>query len=974
MANYTSNLIRRQQTQKPLNTEAIGFVLQSKENKWNANQAKIDEKLSQLGSIQLVRDQDKEHLVKNVEKLLGSIENAGKLDYSSDSVSRSLETALTGSIDDHLINQVGISRQIGKFQSGVQELSKKDPDSFSNINYQYAKDKAGLDAYMRGDTDEIGALEYSPYVNVNEELTKRLKDAVSIKGGKRVVQTRDIDGSLSGVPGTIIERSIEGLTQEEIASMLPTFMDGKMQKQLEIDGHFTFNGDDEIAQSTLKAYSDNVVESLDSDIQNIQTKLDSGSLDKATAEKYADSLNRLVSYRDQTSKQLESLSKSPADKIGGFLRQKEVVESLSNSLKGYENETYIKDNAYFANLSAEVSARAASKKAKEETEKDSAANLPDAISVPVASELLDSIDAYEEVQKEAQKINTEFNVTTNQLYNGLSQEKKASVDNLIKDPKYAGLSAVDARSKALRDSGVIDFESTGNLNRLEREYQNFLEDDQKIYEANLDKGFDKSETYNALVNNEGIKMVNEAGQKVSYKQYLESQGITSESKYKEFINDPVKSRTLKAKVTADYLLSTRTDSGFAVTTNNLGKTLQGREAGKLDESILMQFNRLTKVLGENKKFTDVFKVTKRNNELESSFGGSVSISTKDAGEADMDYIRDHKNDVKEKYRIELRPEAKGTETYKTIVQALQNGTFDGNNGIGDFGSDDSVQDDRSFRDVLSFESFQDDYREQVGQRGIRVKGFNQVYISPTTAEGNKKPIFESLRTAIASGEAIEGKEPLSALKNGVGISLARVPGSTNNFIISQGEKSIMVPQRVLERLPDINNRIELGEKQADLLIENGKPLEIKQGNLAFKPDSTKTYAYLEKKYGFNNSAYLAATPKGAKILLKQANKSLFPESGESTPWGETLNLAVDNYSKFSVKLQESGGTNYVEVYYDGEKISEVAQNVPKESLVNIVDYDPQIFATLALTNIATELSEDDNENFVKLYRKINVGK
>ncbi len=979
MANYTSQLLRRRRATEPLNTEAIGFVLQSKENKWNANQAKIDEKLSQIGSLDLIRDQDKEHVLKNVERLLGNISNAGSLDYSSNTVARELDSAIMGAVDDHTINQVVNTRKIKQFGSQVQQVKEKNRELYNDANYQYAVEKGGLQNYMSGNSDEVGNLEYTPYTDVNAELSKKIKDAVTIKGGKRVVQTRDFDGSITGVPGTIIEKTVDGMTQQEIASILPTFLDSKAQKQLEIDGYFQFNGDTNLAQESIGTYKTSVLESLDTDISNIRTKIKSGTLDRATEELYKNSLSKMETYRDDTEKQLDDISTQGADKIGGFLKQRQTIETLSNTLKGYESEKYLKDNAYFANLEMQEKARHNRAKEQKSREESSFSTLPDAVSTPIPTDILDTINTYDEVKKEATKINQEYQTLTNISYSKLTPEQKVEIDNLTKDKKYEGLSDIDKRSKALRDSDSVDPNTKTELNRLQREYNNYLEDDQQIYESNLDTEYNKPETYEALVNNTNIKIVDDNGQSVPYSEYFKNQGIETESEYLQFINDPIKSKVFKARVASDFLLSSDTSSSLTITplvNNNLGKVLQGREAGNINESLLMQFDRLTKVLGENKQFTDIFEVTKReigfsdNGETKNYLPGSgTNFGGKDAGEADMQYILNHRGDAKEKYNIKLKESAKGTETYRIIKEGLKKGTFDTSSVLGEFLPDNSVQDDSTLRNSFSFDNFQKNYKEQVAQRGIRVKGFNQITITPSSGEKNKKPIFESLRTAIASGQQISDIEPLQKLQDKVGVSLRQ---QGDNFIVTQQGKSIMVEKRVLQQFPDINNRIELEQNKANLVIENRKPLELKAGDISYKKSDTKALTYLGNKYGFNSTTYLASTVKGAKIMLEKTNPDIFSNNGGDNPWKNTFDTALDNYSKFSVKMQNTGGQNYVEVFYDDEKVSEVAQNIPQDNIVDIVDSDPQVFITLALNNIAIETRNKDNENFAKLYNKINA--
>jgi hypothetical protein len=308
MANYTSNLMRRQQAQAPLNTEAIGFVLQSKENKWNANQAKIDEKLSQLGSIQLERGEDKEYLVNNVEKLLGSISNAGRLDYSSDSVARGLDMALTSSIDDYIINQVGIAKKISSFKSGVQELAKKDPNSYNSGNYQYALEKAGIDAYMNKETDDIKNLNYTPYTDVNSTVQKGIKDLREYNKETEI----EIPINDNGVR-RILTKKVKDLNEVELRGYVMSQLGAKEQQQLAINGWSDFKG-----------YDDGQVKDLVTNVFSTKSK----------------SISSKISMLEET------LKNSPQD------WQKTDIQNRINILN--QEKSYIESNLTTSDLSRET--------------------------------------------------------------------------------------------------------------------------------------------------------------------------------------------------------------------------------------------------------------------------------------------------------------------------------------------------------------------------------------------------------------------------------------------------------------------------------------------------------------------------------------------------------------------------------------------------------------------------------------------
>lgn len=939
----------------------VNTVLATKEAKFDANLAEMDNLLAEYGNIDIYKDSDKEYLYNRLKTFTDTVNKYGKIDWSNTDVSRNIKNQIKGVLDKRVVKAIGDTKRIQQYGASV-EQAKKD-GTYSDMNYQVGLMKAGFTNWMNDDTGtvELGNLNYTPYTDVQADLLKSLKEVSSIKGGKRVIQT--IDGE-----GRIIERTIDGLTQKELEGIIPSLVNTKMRDQLAVEGYYRFQGNKDAAQKYLRDYHKIDLEGIDSDIKNLQTQIDSGKFSTAQTEQAKYQIAMLEAQKSKKQQQIESIASQDAGYIGGYLEEQSLIGRLSTTLIGGEGIKYLKDDTYFARLEAQ------------EKERKSSFALPeisDVTAIPIATEGPEEIDVFEFVKTQGEQLRTGLETTISTQYNSLSQEQKDSVDNLMGSAKYAGLSERDKRLNAMRDSGVLDPEVEGDLNRMERKYKAYLQDDEKIYAETLTRALQDTSLWDefqddSFFGNANIKILDENGQKVTYKEYLRSKGVTNKQQYANFVNDTERSRDFKGKMLADFLLSSSTKSDYAANypiVNNLGKALQGREAGNIDQNLITQFDRLTRVMGENLSFTDLFEV--RPTQIEATFTGS--FYSQEGEPVGMDYINDHKNDFKETYTIKLKDSAAGTKTYNVLKQNLDTGTFDTSSFLGELLPDNSVQDDSNIRRLLSTDTAIKAYEEEVTKKGIRVKGANAISIAPSlsSSEKNRVPTFEDLRKALAFRQDISNLDPeqqLTNLEYGKAVNLQRSTMDPTMFVVTQENRSTMVSETALRQYPNLSRSIEFSEGGGQIVTENNEP--IKKERLSFKQSNERNNIYLGNRYGFGSIPYLAATKQGARQILKQTYPEIYDEQAPPY-WAQTFDVALNNIDKFTVSLQEYRGRNFIEVYYDGEKISEVAGNIQRENVEDILDYDPQIFATMALNNIAIELATENTENFAKLYGRTN---
>jgi hypothetical protein len=954
MANYHSIIHNYGRPQSNFNQELALQALSYKQGRYDANAAKIQETLNAYGDIELARPEDREYLYERLNRLVNNINGLSTADLSSTNVTSGIMGHISKALDENVLKQIQNTQKIKSFQSQVQEIKKSKPDQYSDVNYQVALMKSGYVDYINGNTDDLGDISYTPHVDVTGEITKKLKDITAIKGGKQVVQVRDGQGN-------IIEREIDGLTQTELEALVPTLIDDRMRAQLNVNGYYRYGGSKEAAVNSIQPQYEKKLASIETEITNLRTQIDSPNVDTATTEKYRQQIKNLETQREVTQKTYNRLSEGDAGFIGGYLEEQNLVSTMSQTLQARASEKYLSDNAYWKSLELAEKRRANDLKERELVGQES---IPSVTTAPIASDLMEKVDTYNEIKSAGKKLGEQYYNTATQQYNNLTEEQKQKVDALTSDIKYQGLDEREKRTRAMMDAGVLDPQAQGALNNLARKYKNYLEDDQKVYEATLTNALESEGFYDALKNNKNITLTDSNGRVVSYDQYLRSLGINSKEDYNNFIKDETLSKAFKEQLTANAALSANTGSTYAASQNNLGHVLKGKEAGSIDKNLLLQIERLLKVTGEKMDITDLLEVENVSYEVTPGTPG-LMINPNSTRKVDDEFIKEHVGDLKERYRIKLNPKASNTRAYKVLKTALDNGTWDTQKTvIGElFSMDNSVQDDSTLRSALSYENFEKQYKEAVTQNGIRLKGYNAMSINPSTGEKNKVLLFESLRAPLAAGIPLEGQDEddmLKALKNGVGVQLMRQPGSTDNFIVTQGGKSAVIPKNVLQNYPEVVRLIDLEENNNQLVVENQPPLKVE--NFNYKPFDVENLDYLAQRYGQGTPMFYSATKQGALGVIQQTT--------DNPQLVQVMKIAMDNANRFSAEVKNKNGRNYVDVYFDGQRISQIT-DADREQVESIIDYDPQILVTLALRNIAIEVQNQNTENYEKLYGRLN---
>jgi hypothetical protein len=395
------------------------------QQRFDVNSAKIDEAIQKVSSIPLYREKDKEYLKNKVSGVLNQVNSNLKVSGGESLLNNNLTgniTKLVGSsIDNYLVEQMGISAQKQQFDTQMSEVQKKNPEKFSSVNYAFALDQAGWEDYMNGSKDSLkSGFVYTPFQDVQMNVAERVKKILDAKGGGEKVTEY-----LDGVGGKKIE-TLKGLSAQEVMAFMPGILTELDRQQIKIDGWAMGKND---PQGTKVMFDALVTENI-KDTQDYLEEQESLSNDMSLS---AEARSVAQSKADATRKQLEALNsqKSTTDVglMGYTVKEFETKQHLKNLMLGTTSITYDDDKAFNEN------AKRIEKQRKQE-EKANPSLAPDSFIGTVQEEQeLSPVETYSKVK---QSHDVAFRKVVGKALNALedktiSDAKKTAFKNDLKN-------------------------------------------------------------------------------------------------------------------------------------------------------------------------------------------------------------------------------------------------------------------------------------------------------------------------------------------------------------------------------------------------------------------------------------------------------------------------------------------------------------------------------------------------------------
>lgn len=248
-------------------------ALMFKQQKYDANQAKVQSVIEKYQSLQLARGVDKEYLNKRLQSLINGVNQYGASDYASNAVTQSIEYHIGQALDENVMTAVQETAKIKAYQAEVAAIKEKKPELYNSLNEAYGISPA-QDYLMN---EEVGAtikgrLAYTPYQDIEGEVQKTLLD----------IQTKAKDGSYEYEvsPGKLAKVTVNGKSAAELREIALGLMGDKYNPQFTINTWGKYGGFKNIegASEQVNGYYDNLVTAHNKDIEEYKSQLTGGKL------------------------------------------------------------------------------------------------------------------------------------------------------------------------------------------------------------------------------------------------------------------------------------------------------------------------------------------------------------------------------------------------------------------------------------------------------------------------------------------------------------------------------------------------------------------------------------------------------------------------------------------------------------------------------------------------------------------------
>ena len=476
--------------------QLIGQVQTALQQRYDANTAKVDEMISMVSNVPLVREEDKKYLGDKIQGLLSMVDANSKIDLTSNNITRQITNYISTAIDDNVKKQVGNSQRIMSFNSDMEDLMSKKPELYNDGNVAYAQDKAGYAEYISGKSNNLGSFSYNPYVDYKTTTMEKALKFKQLKGDQEIeTPVYDDDGN----PTRTRKVKISGLTPEEVIKYFPEMLTAQEEKQMAIDGWNSLRGakPDQIKELATNHFS-KMRTSINEKIKELDNVINSGN---SFSQKDREDATRLKQQYKSDILRLDSgeknMDKTSAEAVGYMVNRSDFMNSASALFSGRVSTTYEVNEEYFKKQKLELDKEElelkkvehAAKMKKEYGQAPDGTVLPSAdsgdfVSSAITNQEVEDQDFYKDTRSAFNKAYDTIVSTGEAVYNDttISDSNKESYKKAlekynytIKDGKVTSTIPVDQNKNS--KAAVIEraFNESG-INKLNNGYDKAISD------------------------------------------------------------------------------------------------------------------------------------------------------------------------------------------------------------------------------------------------------------------------------------------------------------------------------------------------------------------------------------------------------------------------------------------------------------------------------------------------------------------
>lgn len=334
----------------PYNVDLIKDVMMYKQGKVDANKEKIYNQIDYLMGQDILKSEDRAYLETKMQNMIARInQNYHGVDLSSSGIIRNIQGEISSVLDDNVLNAISGTKAYRTLQKEIDYYKTHHPDKYSPINEQAAM--APVIAWMNdGKTgSKLGSLRYTPYVNVRENIGKKILEFKKNNKGK-TVQYPVLDNN-GNETGAMIEMNIDEMSESQISNIITSSMSGNEKEQLRIEAEYMAKTSPLFQNADMvNGYMDKYVAKCDAEINALNVQLASAGDNSYLKDKIKNKIEEAKSRKVSTQQEINSIKASGNPiSAANFITTRNLYDSLIDTWE-YDNTSYLrkKDDFYFA--------------------------------------------------------------------------------------------------------------------------------------------------------------------------------------------------------------------------------------------------------------------------------------------------------------------------------------------------------------------------------------------------------------------------------------------------------------------------------------------------------------------------------------------------------------------------------------------------------------------------------------------------
>lgn len=246
----------------------IATALNYKQEKYDANKAKLQTLYDQIGALQVKKDIDRDYIESRLQEVKGIANKYSYVDLSDDSFANSMLDNISQIVDGKVEEAVLSKRKMDREDREWEALRLKDPKKYSEKNHQYAKIMSDRQRYLSSsDVGDryLGGADVIEYVDLGEKYGE-----VASKLAKELQAKYLTEGPQSGPFKSL--STMETVPREQMEVLLYQRMNDQDKKQLEIDAWSKYDQlPEEVVRETYETNNKNTLDAIDKNLERLQT-------------------------------------------------------------------------------------------------------------------------------------------------------------------------------------------------------------------------------------------------------------------------------------------------------------------------------------------------------------------------------------------------------------------------------------------------------------------------------------------------------------------------------------------------------------------------------------------------------------------------------------------------------------------------------------------------------------------------------